>query len=103
MRCFNYDTLIFEYYLLLWLPGGCIVASVAAGRSPPELVGTVIVETCVCAVEPSVGPCVAILVSVDGSVRPIQTIARISSTIVVAIVQSEPRHLISHDYYTIVW
>lgn len=72
-------------------------------ESPPELVGIVIVETCECAVIPSVSPCVAILVSVDGSVRPIQTIARISSTIVVAIVQSEPRHLISHDYYTIVW
>ena len=91
---FNYNTLNFEYYLLLRLPGVCIVAGVAAWRGPPELV-SVSVESCESASVPSV-VCVA-LVIVYRSVRSVQTIVRIIPTIVVAIVQCEPGHLISHD------
>ena len=90
---FNYNTLNFEYYLLLRLPGVCIVAGVAIGRGPPELV-SVSIESCESAVVTSV-VCVA-LVSVYSSVRPVQSIVRIIPTIVVAIVQCEPGHLISH-------
>ena len=100
MSYFNYGTLNFEYYLPLRLPGVCIVASVAVGRGPPELVG-ISVESCEGPSIPSVVG-VAILVSIDGSVRSIQAIVSIIPTIiVVAIVQSEPGHLISHDYYIV--